>query len=303
MSEPAKPRPLASRLLDSPLARIVIAIAIVMVPFILIQIPLREGPVRVGLEAIFPRPEVRQTVVLLFLSALVLTLYSAYVRWIEKRRVTELAARGALSECAAGLAGGAVLISASVGLLALLGGYEITGSNPWTIVIVPLATMILAGVLEETLFRGIVFRILEKSLGTWIALALSSVLFGALHLANPHASWISALAIMVEAGLLLGAAFLLTRRLWMCMGIHIAWNFGGASIYSVPISGEELKGLFTVAVHGPVWETGGAFGIEASVLSVLVCTAAGIVLLFLALGRGRVILPFWKRAPLAPVLA
>jgi hypothetical protein len=70
-------------------------------------------------------------------------------------------------------------------------------------------------------------------------------------------------ALALEAGVMLGAAYLVTRRLWLAIGIHGAWNFTQAGIFSVPTSGIAMNGVFVGALGGPAWLSGGAFGAEA----------------------------------------
>lgn len=100
---------------------------------------------------------------------------------------------------------------------------------------------------------------------------------------------LNAAAISIEAGVLLAAAYMVTRRLWLCIGIHIAWNFTQGGIFSVAVSGGQSKGLLQSSMIGPEWLTGGAFGAEASVVALGVCFAAGIALLVLAVKRGNVV--------------
>jgi len=157
-----------------------------------------------------------------------------------------------------------------------------------------LAMAIASGLFEELIFRGILFRQIEAMAGSWVALALTSAFFGAAHLANPDVTWFAAFAIAVEAGVLLGAAYMLTRRLWLAVGIHAAWNFTQGWIFSAPVSGgKALDGLLFTHRSGPDWLTGGGFGLEASAVAMVVATTAGVVMLVLAIKRGRVIAPRW----------
>ena len=142
--------------------------------------------------------------------------------------------------------------------------------------------------------RGIVFRILEQSLGSWIALAISAAIFGLLHVLNPGATLLNAGSVMVEAGVMLAAAYMLTRRLWLCIGIHIAWNFTEGGIFSVAVSGGNAQGLLQAKLTGADWLTGGAFGAEGSIVALAMCSAAGILLLFEAVRKGNVVQPFWS---------
>jgi len=93
---------------------------------------------------------------------------------------------------------------------------------------------------------------------------------------------------------MLAAAYMLTRRLWLCIGIHFAWNFTQGGIFSAAVSGGAARGLLQAKLVGAQWLTGGAFGVEASAVAVVVCTSMGIVLVIAALRRGNVIQPFWS---------
>lgn len=156
----------------------------------------------------------------------------------------------------------------------------------------------LGAVLEEVVMRGVVFRILEQWLGSWIALVISAAVFGLLHLLNPGVTLLNASAVMMEAGIMLAAAYMLTRRLWFCIGSHFAWNFMQGGVFSAAVSGGAASGLLQAKLVGPVWLTGGTFGIEASVIAVAVCLMAGLTLLFAARRRGNVTQPAWLAAPL-----
>lgn len=223
--------------------------------------------------------------------------YALYTRWVERRSASELGRPGALKELTAGLLIGAGVFSATLGVVALFGGYRITGTrSDLSILLIPFCVSFAAAVIEEILFRGVIFRLLEESLGTWIALGVSAALFGLGHLASPHATVFAMAAIALEAGVMLGAAYVLTRRLWLAIGIHAAWNFTQAGVFSVPTSGIPMNGVFIGSLSGPTWLSGGEFGAEASVVAVLLCSAVGVALLVLAHRRGRFIAPFWRRA-------
>lgn len=230
------------------------------------------------------------------LAVLFIATYKGYKRWIERAPDRELEFAGAGRELALGLLGGAALFSVMTGIVALLGGFEIIGLRGAGAIWSMLGLAVFSGVFEEILLRGIVFRQLEAWLGSWIALALSSALFGALHITNPGATWFSSVAIAVEAGILLGAAYMLTRRLWLAIGIHAAWNFTQGWVFSVPVSGGEAPlGLLITRRLGPDWLTGGDFGLEASVVAMVVATLAGVILLLLAIQRGELVAAPWRR--------
>ena len=219
-------------------------------------------------------------------------------RRLERRVDGEFPARGAIAELAGGLLFGIVLFSVMAGVVALLGGLTVSGLRGWACLGTlgsMLALAITSGVFEETLFRGVLFRHVETMLGTWAALAVTAAFFGAAHLFNPGATWFAAVAIAMEAGILLGAAYMLTRRLWLAVGIHAGWNFAQGWVFSAPVSGGAAPvGLLITARAGPEWLTGGAFGLEASAVAMVTATLAGLVVLALAVRRHGTVLAMWR---------
>lgn len=230
------------------------------------------------------------------MAAVSISFYAVFVRFIERRRVSELSLPGGGREFGAGLLVGAGLYTACVLILMALGIYRIDGLNPWSYMLPAVAMALSSGVLEELLFRGVVFRIGEDALGSWISLVVSSLVFGLIHLANPAATWIGALFISVEAGVLLAAAYMATRRLWMSIGFHIAWNYTQSGIFSGIVSGgNSAPGLLKSALSGPALLTGGSFGLEASVIAFVLCTATGLTLVYAAVRRGSIVASPWTR--------
>jgi len=199
-----------------------------------------------------------------------------------------------------GLVGGTVIFSIAVAIAGVLGIYRIVGigslNGLLSALIVPTVG---AAVTEELLFRGILFRWLEQFGGSWVALLLTSAFFGAAHLNNPNASWIAAVGIAFEAGVMLGAAYMLTRSLWLPMGLHAAWNFTQGEIYDIPVSGTKVDGMVDAQLSGPPLLSGNGFGLEASVIAIAVATVFGLWLLWRAIQKGELIQPMWVRQRLA----
>ncbi|HEY4090184.1 MAG TPA: type II CAAX endopeptidase family protein [Luteibacter sp.] len=240
-------------------------------------------------------------VIELFRLLPVVLAYWLLVRTIERRHIDELAARKLVPHVLIGLAAGFVLFSLVVGALSALGAYVVTGTNhdvPWLGLVLVLGVG--AGVGEEIVSRGVLFRIVEEGLGTWISLLLSAAFFGFMHIWNPHATTWSALAIALEAGLLFGLIYHVTRSLWLCMGAHAAWNVAQGPFYGIPVSGFELKGWLASRMQGPDWLTGGEFGAEASVVALCICSTLTAVLLAIAIRRGSLVPPFWARREAKP---
>ncbi len=278
------PTPWRERLLRSAIGRIVAALLAIAIPFAAIAIPIN----------LYVSDKSLKKAGALLLAVVVAGAYRAYVRLVEKRPVAELSSPRALRELGTGVLLGAVLFSLTIGVLALLHVYQVTGNNGWVAMLATVPGFVLAAVLEEVVMRGIVFRILEQSLGSWLALALSAVIFGALHLLNHGATLLNAGAVMLEAGILLAAAYMLTRRLWLCIGIHFAWNFTQGGIFSAAVSGGATRGLLQAKLVGAEWLTGGAFGVEASAVAVVVCFSAAVLLLLAAKRKGNVRAAFWS---------
>jgi hypothetical protein len=152
-----------------------------------------------------------------------------------------------------------------------------------------------AGVAEEIITRGVLFRMTEEGLGTWWALAISALFFGGAHIFNPGATWWSSLAIAIEAGVLLALLYHVTRSLWSCIGLHAAWNVMQGTVFGIPVSGTAAHGWLISSRTGPDWLSGGVFGAEASVVALLVCLCCSMVLLVIALRRGSIVPPAWRQ--------
>jgi hypothetical protein len=136
----------------------------------------------------------------------------------------------------------------------------------------------------------------------WVV--ISSVVFGFVHLLNPMATLTGAIFISIEAGLLLAAAYMLTRRLWLGIGFHISWNYFQSAVFGGVVSGGVAEpGLLKTVITGPDLITGGSFGLEASLIPCLLATSTGVFLAVRAVQAGHVVLPFWsqKSVPLPQV--
>ncbi len=223
--------------------------------------------------------------------------YLGYAYFMEKRVVSELALPGMGRQLGLGLLIGAILYAACEMILMALGIYRIVGLNPLSYMVPAMAMALSSSVYEELLFRGVLYSSVEQWFGSWAALVVSSLVFGLTHLMNPQGTVEGALFIAVEAGILLAGAYMLTRRLWLSIGFHMAWNYTQSAIFSSIVSGNDAQqGLIRSTVNGPDWLTGGSFGVESSVLALLLCTTTGIVMVVMAVKRGKIVPPIWKRS-------
>ena len=285
----AADRPLILRIVDFPLVALVIAIALFVFAQTLGLVLGKYVPASIGKTA----ATAVQAVISISLVWLVYKL--ALVRLGEEPR-DDLQTDGAARQLGMGLLAGTLLFSAVVAVAAALAVYRITGwGDPGTVMPILIGSAIVPAFTEEVLFRGILFRWAEDFGGTWTALVISSAFFGAAHLLNPDATWFSSFAIAVEAGLLLGGAYMLTRSLWMPIGLHAAWNFTQGAIFGIPISGHASQGLVRAELRGPALLSGSDFGLEASVIAIVIASAAGLWLVQRAIQRGLVVQPWWVR--------
>ena len=227
----------------------------------------------------------------------------AYVigrRWIEHDRASPASRGRQLAELAVGVALGTLLFSSVIALLYAFGVYHFSAWGSAGALGTGVAFAMFSATVEEILFRGFLFRLVEIVAGSWTALLLTSALFGAAHAANPGATLSSSAAIALEAGLLLGAAYTFTGRLWLPIGLHAGWNFSEGAVYGMSVSGHEaMPSLTRGTLTGPKILTGGAFGPEASIVAVVVCLLLAILFLWRAHRSGRLRRPSWS-PPLVP---
>lgn len=237
----------------------------------------------------FVAPRTADARALALLAALIgYLVYAGLVRVGEKRWPREIAPSAMARDLLTGVPIGVGMFALVFASLRLMGAYTLARGH-WDSWATDLAGASLAGFVEELAVRAIVFRLLMRAAGPWWALAISALMFGGMHLANPHATAFAALAIAIQAGLMLAAFYLLTGRIWMSVGIHIAWNFTQGSVFGARVSGTaDHATLFTSApVPGsPDLLSGGAFGPEAS-LSAIVAGAVIFAVVLRAARRAR----------------
>lgn len=217
-----------------------------------------------------------------------LLVYFSFAYFVEQRPVSELALSGMGRELGFGLLLGFGLMTVCVLIAMALGIYRIDGLDSWHNLL-PTGVALSLPFFEEMAYRGVVFRILEEKLGSWVALVLSSLVFGAAHLTNGGENLAGVASIALVYGPLLTAPFMLTRRLWMSIGFHGAWNYTMGKIFAVSVSGVAIEGLFKTTFEGPELLTGGSAGLEGSLINILVGITATVLMLILAVRRGNIV--------------
>ncbi len=220
--------------------------------------------------------------------------YAFYCAAVEGRKMKELDPRKGVRQISLGLLLGFGFISLIMLIMFLAGGYHVRGIKSAAVLLPVLIMSVQAGVLEEIMSRGIIFRIAEEGIGTWWSMSLSALIFGFLHLWNPNATLFSSISIALTAGVILAMLYVITRQLWVPIGLHIGWNFALGGIYGAPVSGGEPDGILAASFSGPDWLTGGAFGPEASVIMVAVFVVFGFFLIRKSIKDKSWVKPMWR---------
>ncbi|WP_276379080.1 CPBP family intramembrane glutamic endopeptidase [Flavobacterium sp. H4147] len=230
----------------------------------------------------------------LFVSFSCILSYILFFKKYDKRTITEFATKGLAKNLLIGISIGFILQSCTILVMYFNGNYSVVNINPVSFILIPFTIMFTVAIIEEILVRGIIFRIVEEKLGSYISLTISSVLFGILHLANPHGTLISGICITM-AGFMLGAAFIYSRNLWFPIALHFAWNFTQSGIYGAITSGnEKTNSLLEAKIKGPEFITGGEFGPEGSIQAIVFCALGTILLLALSRKQNKIVKPYWK---------
>ncbi len=218
---------------------------------------------------------------------LVILVYVGWIKLTEKRKCSELSLRKLLPDTIQGLGIGSLHFITVVGTMMLLGVYSIktthfNGSEQLKNFIFFFGV----AVCEEIMFRGVLFRMMDRKWGFVKALIISALLFGFIHIPNENATLWSAIAISIEAGLSLGTIYKWCNNLWMPIGVHWAWNYMQGNVLGFAVSGiDSGSSIITPEITGHELITGGSFGAEASIISVIIGIA--FTLFFLRLIRKR----------------
>jgi membrane protease YdiL (CAAX protease family) len=225
--------------------------------------------------ALDPSPRIE-----LLISSVLLAMGLTLITWLARERIDQRSflsfglerSASAGKELGFGLALGGVLMGLifvvqwAAGWLVIEGTAFENGAGAVASIVFPLLILfILVGYYEELVFRGYVLQNLSEGAGIIWGLVISSILFGGLHLINPNPTWFS-LAGITGAGLLMAYGWIATKRLWLPIGLHIAWNFFEGAVFGFPVSGIALEGLLRIRDTGPAWITGAEFGPEGGLI-------------------------------------
>ena len=190
-----------------------------------------------------------------------------------------------------GLLIGAATLGFAIAIASVFGELDFSlnvGADPAAITQTMISSFLVfavAAAFEEALFRGYILQTFARSGLAWLAILLTSVFFGAVHLGNPNAGYISSLNTAL-AGVWFGVAYLKTRDLWFVWAMHLMWNWMQGAIFGIEVSGLTdivYSPLLKETDGGPVWLTGGDYGIEGSIACTIALIVSTIVIHFLPL--------------------
>ena len=227
-------------------------------------------------------------------SSFVIFTYIFFYRKYEKREIGEFSIKGLLRNIILGVLIGTTLQGLTILVIYFWGDFQIISVNPFSSIITPFAIAFSVAIFEETLLRGIIFRIAEEKLGSHISLVISAIIFGAVHSLNPDSSLISSICIGI-VGFMFGTSYIYRRSLWLPIAIHFSWNFVQSGIFGAITSGnEKTSSLFNTNISGVELITGGAFGPEGTIQATLFWLLVSITLMTVITQQNKLIKPFWK---------
>jgi membrane protease YdiL (CAAX protease family) len=223
--------------------------------------------------------------------------YALFVRVSEKRKADEIAIdRKSLTHFLSGTVVGMLSIGLVLTVLSILGFFSVVSTNEAPTILEDIMFHFFFAFIQDVVFIAILFRILEKSFGTWLSMALASVIFGFQHLLYPGQTPLSASAQTIEVGILFCSLYIVTRRIWIIFGFHFAWNLIQYAIVGFPVM-ENSRPLLVSQFSGPAIITGSPVGLEASLVTFVVGTGLGLFFLRKAIVLKRLVEPSWKPIP------
>jgi membrane protease YdiL (CAAX protease family) len=279
------------KVINASLTRILVGLIVCIGIVRIVQVSIQKL-----LETTSMDKDIKNLLVGVCVATLAIISYCYLFKIYDKRKIGEFSNKGIFKNIIIGVIIGTVLQSLTILVIYLKGGYSIVSVNPVMFIIPPLVIAFTSAIIEEILLRGIIFRITEEKLGSYFAMAISAILFGAMHLANPNSSIAAGIGLAIQAGLLLAAAYIYARNLWFPIAIHFAWNFTQSAIFGANVSGNTIsKTLITAKIEGAEWFTGGLFGPEGSIQATLFCLITTIILLVMSHKDGKIIKPYWQK--------
>ena len=221
----------------------------------------------------------------LFVTGIVTLVIFIYCRFIEKRKLSTLGFRKKdfIAEYSVGMLIGTLMFSAAVGICVFTGALSggIADNIRWGMIGLFFVGFLIQGMSEEVMCRGYLMVSISRRSHIALAVALSSLVFGALHLGNNSFTVLAFINISLFG--LFEALYILKRGniLGVC-GIHSLWNFVQGNFYGISVSGfDEVDSVFKMSsVESKTLMNGGGFGLEGG-LAVTIVLVICIVLITL----------------------
>ena len=224
----------------------------------------------------------------LFSFVFILLLFIFWVKVIEKNSLSTL---GFVKKNWLKYLGWGILLSLlQMGVIALvyqvggIGTFELNelSLEPILFILGLLPFWLLQGGTEEVATRGWLLTRIAARTNLPFAIAISSSLFGILHMGNAGVTFLSVLNIILD-GVLAGLLFIYTDSIWLVVAQHGTWNYVQGNILGFQVSGTGADASifrFTMG-SGPDWLTGGEFGAEGSIITTLVLLVSVVIVYLL----------------------
>ncbi|MGQ0543507.1 MAG: lysostaphin resistance A-like protein [Blastocatellia bacterium] len=216
-------------------------------------------------------------ILMLIAAILVGWLCGKYLEGLPFRALGAAFTKGWLKHLLLGLVFGTLTLGFAVGIAYAFGGLQFhlneyqDSSQILRALSISFVVLAVAAAFEEALFRGYILQTFSRSGFAWLAIALTSLFFGVVHIGNPNAGLIST-ANTVLAGIWFGIAYLKTRDLWFVWGMHLMWNWVQGAIFGIEISGLTnlaSSPLLKEIDSGPAWLTGETYGVEGGIVATI----------------------------------
>ncbi len=216
----------------------------------------------------------------LFLGIFILALL--FLKYIDRRPISDLGLelRGRGPDFIFGALFASILYVLGFGTSLLLGVVKIVNIHfDVGLLAGSFVVLIVSALMEEIMIRGYILSRLMLCMNKFLALFLSSAIFGLLHVLNPNIGFLAVFNVFL-AGLMLGAAFLYTRNLWFPIILHVCWNWLQGPVLGYEVSGIKIfPSAFTLHLPQNNIFNGGTFGFEGSIIcTVLLVMSTGVII-------------------------
>ncbi len=271
------------RVLYFPITQIIIGIAVPFFLFVVIQ----NFVLKPTFYSIIQDKNIANPIIHCISLLVLLFSYYYLFRLYDKREITELSTKYLFKEMFGGFFVGFFTISLVIFILYLLGYYQAISISTAHYPIKFFTVLLFAALVEDLFHRGLIVRVCENWLGTHLTLVIAMLVEVQQHFYNPNFNLFSHFLTLVW-GFTMAMMFVYTKRIWLPFFFHIGWNF------SQPFYGSNLSGLNDMGsiiqsrFKGPELLTGGAVGIEDSIITVSFLLFIGIALYYLAKKEGKI---------------